>query len=388
MAAEAKTCLRCLRGPSFHGKHERTDPQCVLHNTEAATGGEVLAYLRSQKHSGQKGGWTGPQQTRLKSIATTSASLTTPPKKKTPPPGGTGEEHLRGKARCHKSKRSSSRSSSTSTTGPRILPEATSASHTGGATTIQGTLDAEDDGDPFHGDVDAAINNIIHCEPPGSKKCKRRKKRQKREENTKGPSVPTRGSVPPPAAIPRGVLKGLSPLEAGAARAIPQRQQAVERMQLVPARHPATQAKEETGDADNQEIEAYSTIPQQHSQGDTNDQANETYGTNSGLSPLEAGAAGAIPPRQQAVERMQMVPAGHPATQAKEETGDADNQEIEAYSTIPQQHSQGDTDDQANQTYGTNSGLGDVNVGCQHKPQLVPPQDSPASGASSLPGCL
>ena len=273
VAAEAKTCLRCLRGPSFHGKHERTDPQCVLHNTEAATGGEVLAYLRSQKHSGQKGGWTGPQQTRLKSIATTSASLTTPPKKKTPPPGGTGEEHLRGKARCHK--RSSSRSSSTSTTGPRILPEATSASHTGGATTIQGTLDPEDDGDPFHGDVDAAINNIIHCEPPGSKKCKRRKKRQKREENTKGPSVPTRGSVSPPAAIPRGVLKGLSPLEARAARAIPQRQQAGERMQVVPARHPATQAKEETGDADNQEIEAYSTIPQQHIQGDTNDQANE-----------------------------------------------------------------------------------------------------------------
>ena len=75
---------------------------------------------------------------------------------------------------------------------------------------------------------------------------------------------------------------------------------------------------------------------------------------------------------------MQVVPAGHPATQAKEETGDADNQEIEAYSTIPQQHSQGDTDDQANQTYGTNSGLGGVNVGCQHKPQLVPPQEGEA----------
>ena len=44
-----------------------------------------------------------------------------------------------------------------------------------------------------------------------------------------------------------------------------------------------------------------------------------------------------------------MVPAGHPATQAKEETGDADNQEIEAYSTIPQQHIQGDTNDQANE---------------------------------------
>ena len=179
----------------------------MLHNTEAATGGEVLAYLRSQKRAGQKGGWTGPQQTRLKSIATTSASSTTPPKKKTPPPGGTGEEHLRGKARCHKSKRSSSSSSSTSTTGPHTLPEATSASHTGGATTTQGTLDPGPE-DDWGGDVDAAINNIIHCEPPGSKKRKRRKKRQKREENTKGPSVPTRRSVPPPAAIPRGVLKG------------------------------------------------------------------------------------------------------------------------------------------------------------------------------------
>ena len=42
-------CRRCLQGPSWHGKHTRSDPACVFHNSTANNGGDALAYLRRRR---------------------------------------------------------------------------------------------------------------------------------------------------------------------------------------------------------------------------------------------------------------------------------------------------------------------------------------------------
>ena len=48
-AAEPAVCLRCQRGPTFHGGHKKDDPLCVCHGQGDVNGGRALAFLRQQR---------------------------------------------------------------------------------------------------------------------------------------------------------------------------------------------------------------------------------------------------------------------------------------------------------------------------------------------------
>ena len=48
-AGDNPECLRCKRGPSYHGGHTRSDPRCVLHGCSSEDVKGVQAFLRQKQ---------------------------------------------------------------------------------------------------------------------------------------------------------------------------------------------------------------------------------------------------------------------------------------------------------------------------------------------------
>ena len=73
--------MHCKRGPSFHGGHERRDPNCVLYGCESSNLKELGSYMRSKKIQAevQKALSTGE-------LTSSSKPTTTTPKTAMPTP--------------------------------------------------------------------------------------------------------------------------------------------------------------------------------------------------------------------------------------------------------------------------------------------------------------
>ena len=248
-------CRRCIQGPSWHGGHDRSDPACTLHGSKVRNGGEALAYLRRHQATQPTPTTrsTGSKPTASTTRGSTKAS-TTRSTKRTPTTSTTRGQAKQGpprprQSRAHSSSPSSSSSSSSSssdsaTQPPRgeqlPLPATTGTQH---ESAVQGLAQPVSPGpwgpqdEEFEQEAWSSIlgyvPGISHQEKPPRKK----KNLGEQAEGARKTTAAEQAAGPPPAAQPpppgalevtnltastRGVLRGLSPLAAGAARAIPE----------------------------------------------------------------------------------------------------------------------------------------------------------------------
>ena len=245
---EGPKCRRCIQGPSWHGGHDRSDPACALHGSTVRNGGEALAYLRRHqaKPTTPTTRSTGSKPTASTTRGSTKAS-TTRSTKRTLTISTTRGQAKQGPPRprqpqTHSSSSGSSSSSDSATQPPSgeqlPLPATTGTQHEG---TVQGLAQPVSPGpwgpqdEEFEQEAWSSILGYVPGIPHQEKPPRKNKNPGEQAEGAQKTTAEEQAAGPPPAAQPpevsevtnltaptRGVLRGLSPLAAGAARAIPQ----------------------------------------------------------------------------------------------------------------------------------------------------------------------
>ena len=247
---EGPKCRRCIQGPSWHGGHDRSDPACALHGSTVRNGGEALAYLR--RHQATPTTPTTRSTGRKPTASTTRGSTkasTTRSTKRTLATSTTRGRTKQGPPRprqpqTHSSSSSSSSSSDSATQPPSgeqlPLPATTGTQH---ESTVQGLAQPVSPGpwgpqdEEFEQEAWSSILDYVPGIPHQQKPPRKNESPGEQAERAQKTTVAEQATGQSPAAQPplpeapevtnttaptRGVLRGLSPLAAGAARAIPQ----------------------------------------------------------------------------------------------------------------------------------------------------------------------
>ena len=236
---EGPKCRRCIQGPSWHGGHDRSDPACILHGSKVRNGGEALAYLRRHQATQPTPTTTGSKPTASTTRGSTKATTTRSSKRTlttstTRGPAKQGPPRPR-QSRAQSSSPSSSSSSDNATQPPRgeqlPLPATTGTQH---GSAVQGPAQPVSPGpwgpqdEEFEQEAWSSILGYVPGIPHQEKPPRKNKNPGEQAEDARKTTAVEQAAGPPPAAQPpplkatRGVLRGLSPLAAGAARAIPE----------------------------------------------------------------------------------------------------------------------------------------------------------------------
>ena len=229
---EGPRCRRCIQGPSWHGGHDRSDPACTLHGSKVRNGGEALAYLRRHQTAQPTPTTTGGKSTASTTRGTTTAS-TTRSTKRTLTTSTTRGQPKQDPTRPRQPRAQSSSSSSSSSDnaaqppgGEQLPLSATTGTQKGSAgqslaqPVSPGPWGPQDE--EFEQEAWTSILGYVpgrDQEPRGAEG----------DHQTTATGPPPAAQPPPPkahaatnlATPTRGVLRGLSPLAAGAARAVP-----------------------------------------------------------------------------------------------------------------------------------------------------------------------
>ena len=245
---EGPRCRRCIQGPSWHGGHDRSDPACTLHGSKVRNGGEALAYLRRHQATQPTPTTTGSKPTASTTRGSTKASTTRSTKRTlttSTTRGQAKQDPPRPRqSRAQSSSPSSSSSSDNATQPPRgeqlPLPATTGTQH---GSAVQGLAQPVSPGpwgpqdEEFEQEAWSSILGYVPGIPHQEKPPRKTKNPGEQAEGARKTTAVEQAAGPPPAAQPpppeapevtnlaappRGVLRGLSPLAAGAARAIPE----------------------------------------------------------------------------------------------------------------------------------------------------------------------
>ena len=246
---EGPKCRRCTQGPSWHGGHDRSDPACALHGSTVRNGGEALAYLRRHqaKPTTPTTRSTGSKPTASTTRGSTKAS-TTRSTKRTLATSTTRGRAKQGPPRPRQPQTHSSSSSSSSSdsatqppSGEQLpLPVTKGTQH---ESTVQGLAQPVSPGpwgpqdEEFEQEAWSSILDYVPGIPHQKKPPRKNKSPGEQAERAQKTTAAEQATGQSPTAQPplpeapeatnttaptRGVLRGLSPLAAGAARAIPQ----------------------------------------------------------------------------------------------------------------------------------------------------------------------
>ena len=240
---EKQKCRRCTQGPSWHGGHNRADPSCTLHGSTVRNGGEALAYLRSH-HARSTGTTTRSSGSTLTTSTTRSPAAPTArspgstpatPTTRKAPKQKRAKQHPKGPQRSQPlgSPASSKGGSSTDSSaeeetrlprGEQPTPPMSSGTRKedplqGQAQPVSpgtwGPQDEEFEREAWSSILDYVPNNTNPPQPPP-----RNPEATRRDQSSQGGKPEHRTSATKPA-LTTGMFRGMSPLEAGAARATP-----------------------------------------------------------------------------------------------------------------------------------------------------------------------
>ena len=240
---EKQKCRRCTQGPSWHGGHNRADPSCTLHGSTVRNGGEALAYLRrhharsTETTARSSGSTLSTSITRSPTAPTARSPGSTPatPTTRTAPKRRRAKRHPKGPQRSqpHGSSSSSKGSSSNDSSseektllpsGEQPTPPMPSGTRKeeplqGQAQPVSpgpwGPQDEEFEREAWNSILDYVPDNTNQPQPPP-----RTPEATRGDQSSQGGKPEHRTSATKPA-LTTGTFRGMSPLEAGAARAIP-----------------------------------------------------------------------------------------------------------------------------------------------------------------------
>ena len=229
---EGPRCRRCIQGPSWHGGHDRSDPACTLHGSKVRNGGEALAYLRRHQAAQSTLTTTGGKSTASTTRGTTKASttrstkrtLTTSATRGQPKQDPTGPRQPR--AQSSSTSSSSSDDAAQPPGGEQLPLSKSTGTQLGSAGQSLAQPVSPGPWGPQDEEFEQEAWTSILGYAPGRDQEPRGAEGDHKTTATGPPPV---AQPPPPKAHAatnlgtptRGVLRGLSPLAAGAARAVP-----------------------------------------------------------------------------------------------------------------------------------------------------------------------